>query len=426
MKRLAIGDFRLAIGSWRLLNSVAARGFFRCDGNCGQFGGFLEKCCKFGLRKQLSFLNHLKPKTALVRFFLNDAHLCNKFSFAPGTAGRTVVCADTGSCAPKLFAQDFCNQSPGQTLDNIQAAVAKLLGSPLQFFLSHRKTLQSPTPACRAKITAVNRQSPIENRKFPPAFTLIEVLVSVAVLAIILVMVLQVVNGLLQSTRTQTQKIDSSAAARRVLDVMSTDLQSAVVGENSAILAPIVSTNTLLAFLTTRRGPAGTPNPRFLAVRYALTNNEVFRSYGAVNSSQTNLIDANLATVTPNEPLAKGILAIQIRAVTETNRYPVGAEPSANWATRVQYNGIPIPSGYQALLTRSSLFASAAPNTLALEIWIAAVDEQNAEVLKSINRSYNPTNSNPAAWRNEIDKSTNLTSQAKASIRVLNKIIPLP
>lgn len=275
-------------------------------------------------------------------------------------------------------------------------------------------------PFLNEQLPTGNRQSPIAN-----SFTLIELLVSVAVLAIILVMMLQVVNGLLQSTGTQSQKMNSSAAARRVLDVMATDLQNAVTGENSAILIPIANPNMLLTFLTKRRGPAGTSNSRFLAVSYGFSNNEVSRSYGAVNERETDLIDPTLATITPVEPLAKGILAIQIRAVTETSKYPVVATPSANWATTNHYNGFPLPSGYQALLTRSPLFSSAAPNTLSLEIWIAAIDEQNAELLKSINRSYNPTNSDPALWRRDIDAS-NLTSQAKASIRVLNKIVPIP
>jgi len=211
--------------------------------------------------------------------------------------------------------------------------------------------------------------------------------------------------------------------------VLAADLQNAVTGENSAILVPTENASTgnastLLSFLTLRRAPEGSIDPRFLAVRYALTNNAIVRSYGAVGDDETDLINPDLATITPVEPLATGILAIQIRAVTETNKYRVGAEPSANWATRDQYNGIPLPPGYQALLTRSPIFSSAAPNTLALEIWIATIDAQNAALVGSMNRSFNPSD-DPTMWREEVDAS-NLPSQAKASIRVLNKTVPLP
>jgi len=422
MKKMTIGDFRLAIGAGRLLTLVSARSFFRCDSNRGQFGSFFEKCYKFGWRRQIPFLNHLTPKPAFVRLFLRDAHLCKKLGLAPGTAGRAVLFADTGSCAPKLPAQDFCDKSLGQSLDNIQAAVAKLLGSRLQFFLGHREKLRSPTSTCRTKITSPNPQSPIKNRQ-STAFTILELLVAMAVLAIILVMLIQVVNGLLQSTRIQSQKMDSTAAARQALDVMAMDLQNAVVGENAAILAPTATGTTLFSLITSRRGPLGSSTPRFLAVSYGMTNNQISRSYGSVAFTQTNLINPTLGTATvPVEPLAKGILAVQVRAITETTNFPITSTASANWAT-TNYNGTPVPIGYQAILTRTPAFSSAFTNTTrALEIWIAAIDEQNAKLIPA---SYKPSNSDPAAWQAEID-GAGIPAQAKASIRILNKTIPLP
>jgi type II secretory pathway pseudopilin PulG len=253
------------------------------------------------------------------------------------------------------------------------------------------------------------------------AFTILELLVSIAVLAIILVMLVQVVNGLLQSTRTQSQKMDSSAAARRVLDVMAMDLQNAVVGENAAILAPTAAGSNLFTLLTSRRGPTNSSTPRFLAVSYAMTNSQISRSYGSVPFTQTNLIDPSLGTATvPVEPLAKGILAIQVRAITETTNFPITSAASANWATN-RYNGFPVQTGYQTLLTRSPAFSSAFTNTTrALEIWIVAIDEQNAKLT-----SYKPTNPDPAAWRAEID-GAGIPAQAKASIRILNNTVPLP
>jgi hypothetical protein len=81
-----------------------------------------------------------------------------------------------------------------------------------------------------------------------------------------------------------------------------------------------------------------------------------------------------------------------------------------------------VPSGYQAILTRAPAFSSAFTNTTrALEIWIVAIDEQNAKLIPA---SYKPTNPDPAAWRVEID-GAGIPAQAKASIRILNKTVPL-
>lgn len=255
------------------------------------------------------------------------------------------------------------------------------------------------------------------------AFTILELLVSMAVLAIILVMLVQVVNGLLQSTRTQSQQMDSVASARRAIDVMAADLQNAVVGESSAILAPTSAGSNLLALLTSRRGSNGSASHRFLAVSYSTSaDSQLIRSYKSVDFAQTNLLAAATNTVAPFEPLARGILAVQVRAITETTNFPVTAAAAANWATNT-YNGIPAPTGFQAIITRSPAFAYSLTNrTRALEIWVAAVDDQNRQLLPS---SYRPANADPTTWRSEIDSSA-IPAQAKSGIRVLNKTIPLP
>jgi len=133
---------------------------------------------------------------------------------------------------------------------------------------------------------------PLRHSAFIPqtfrAFTVIELLFAMAVLAMILVMMVQVVNGILQSTRTQSQQMDSVATARRALDTMLTDIQSAVIGESSTILAPSTSSSNLFAMLTTRHGMSGAADHRFLAVTYSLNpSNQIVRSHGSVNFAQT-------------------------------------------------------------------------------------------------------------------------------------------
>lgn len=263
------------------------------------------------------------------------------------------------------------------------------------------------------------------------AFTILELLTAMAVLALILVMLVQVVNGLLQSTRTQNQQMDSVASARQAIDVMATDFRNAVVGENAAILIPTVAGSNAFALLTSRRGAAGAmADHRFLAVRYSTNaTNQIIRSYGSVGISDTDLLAATVSAATNDGvPLAKGILGIQARAVGDgTNTYPITNAASANWATN-SYNGLLPPTGYQALITRAPAFAANLTNrTRAIEIWIAAVDEQNYALLQGSSKVATAQASlgpDPQAWRAALD-ACDIPAQAKAGIRVLNKTIPI-
>ncbi len=264
------------------------------------------------------------------------------------------------------------------------------------------------------------------------AFTLIELLTAMAVLALILVMMLQVVNGLLQSTRTQSQQMDSVATARRALDVITSDLNHAVVGENATILAPDGANSNLFALLVSRRGISGATDHRFLAVSYSTNaSNQLIRSYGSVSYGQTNMLEAVTDVSSPVEPLARGILAIQVRAIADgTNSYAFTNAASANWSTN-NYNGFTAPAGYKALLVRGPTFVSFLPSstnfTRGVEVWITAVDDQNYSLLESANQlatTRDLLGADPTAWQTAIDTST-IPPQAKSGIRILNKTIPL-
>lgn len=262
------------------------------------------------------------------------------------------------------------------------------------------------------------------------AFTLVELLTAMAVLALILVMMLQVVNGLMQSTRTQNQQMDSGATARRALDVIATDLNNAVLGEGATILAPSNGTGSnLFALLTSRRGGNGAANHRFLAVSYSTNSgSQLIRSYGSTSFGETNMLTAATNTAPSTEPLARGILGVQARAIAEgTNSYALDSAATNNWATN-NYNGITPPPGYKAIITRAPSFSAGLTNrTRAIEIWIAAVDDQNYKLLDGANMVATVRGllgADPAAWRSTIDAAA-IPSQAKSGIRILNKTIPV-
>lgn len=261
-------------------------------------------------------------------------------------------------------------------------------------------------------------------------FTLLEVLVAAAVLGLVMALVLQIVNGVLQSTGGQNHQMASLAASRRALDAMTADLQKAVVGENAAILVPSGPGTNLFAVITQRRAPANQP-ARFLAVRY-FTNarNEIYRAYGPVAFGTTDLLGAAATAGTTNVPLATGILAVAVRAQADgTNSYAVTDPPSANWSTNT-YNTFAAPDDYKALLTTGPGFGAGLSNrTRALEIWMVAADGQTLALLTSlaklsaVSSALNPAK--PADWRSALD-AADIPPHAKSAIRVLSKTIPVP
>ncbi len=257
------------------------------------------------------------------------------------------------------------------------------------------------------------------------AFTILELLTAMAVLAMILVMLIQVVNGILQSTRSQSQQMDSVGTARRILDVIDADLALSVVDENAAVLAH--DNTSGLAFLTARRGPVGTAvDHRFLAVTYAATNGRLTRSYGSVDFSSENLLIA-ATNVSTSSVLAEGILAFQVRVVTDSGNYVSTVSSGAPWSTNI-YNSYASPADWKALITRSPDFSSGFTNRVrALTIWVAAVDDQNRELLKNtaqFEQTQAALGDDPTAWRSQLD-ALPIPSPAKSGIRILTKTIPL-
>ena len=265
------------------------------------------------------------------------------------------------------------------------------------------------------------------------AFTLVELLTATAILSLLLMLMFQIVSEILQSTKVQNQQMESVASARRALDVMACDLQNAVVGEDVSILVPSSpGTTNLFSLMAYRRGPNGDATNRFLAINYSTNgSDQLFRSYGGVDYLQTNFLSVTNATNTPPYPLASHILGVEALAVTERTNYSLTTNPEANWATN-QYNSTNnTPDGFNALITTKPNFASGLTNrTYAMQIWIAAVDEQNYSVLTHNSDFYSKVkdalSGDPLGWRDQVDSNRNIPSTIKSGIRILSKTITLP
>ncbi len=258
------------------------------------------------------------------------------------------------------------------------------------------------------------------------AFSLIELLTAMAVLAMVMAILLQVVSGISKSTQMQSQQMDSLGAARRALDTMAIDLSGAVVGEASSVLILPAANN--LALVTDRRG-TNSANHRFLAVTYGLNGSQLIRTYRSVSFAETDLLSAacdtnNSATST----LADGVLGLSIRISTASGPQSGANADTANYATNV-YNGFTVPANWKALVTSAVTFASKLTNrAVGLDVWIAAVDEQNRKLLEETEKLafvQESLGSDPAQWRANID-SAEMPLPAKSSIQVLNKSITFP
>lgn len=265
--------------------------------------------------------------------------------------------------------------------------------------------------------------------------TLPELLVAVAVLSLLLVLIFQVIEEVLHVTQAQEDKIEAVSSGRRLLDVMSVDLENAIIGSDATVIAPASGTNTILAMLCNRRAPSSASASRFLAVKYTLdSRNRVYRSYGPVGFSRTNLMEAALnASTNPAAdaaiPLASGILAVQARAFTAKTNYPVSSTPSPNWAVTNSYRGYPVPPGYNALVTTSSGYGASLTNcTRSLEISVAAVDSADyGLIVSSGNLSAVKTAlaGDPIGWKVALDNLA-IPPRIKSAIRILQKTTPLP
>lgn len=266
------------------------------------------------------------------------------------------------------------------------------------------------------------------------AFSLVEVLVAMSVLAIILALMLQVVNGILASTRTQNQQMDSSSIARRALDIMLKDLQQAAIAENAALLFPADSSSTnIIAMLAKRRGPGdATTDHRFLAVRYSTNaRHELFRSFGSVSLDEVDLLGSPVtnATNTPVNPILKGILGLQITAKTEGGEnHSLKSSASTGWATN-RWNQADVPAGWRALTSTSPSWSSTATNrTQSLEIRIAAINPEGYALLESTGGlpSIEAALQAPAnEWREQIDRS-DIPPETKSAIRIIARTISVP
>lgn len=432
--KLRILDFGL-----RNLDFVSGRAD-RGDHDRRDFGGFLDEGGELCFGKKVSLGDHREPKTRFIGFFLHGPELGGKFRFAATSTYRPIVCGHAGRATPKLPAQNICRDPYWQCVHDIQTTIRKPLCPLFQLAFIH-STASKQKAHNFAKFPNSQFQNPrskIQNPKLS-AFTLVELLVAMAVLSLVLVLMTQVVDGIMQSTRTQNQQMEAVASARRAVDVLALDLKHALVNRSASILVPSTpNSQTRLLFFTERRGPQGPQTAgdhRFLAIAYDFdaATAELRRKYRSI--AITDRIDFGTLTSGPwsstTFPTASGIWALDLRVVDENgdshSLNPV--TPEDNWATDT-YNEIATPAGFSALISPGPDFAANLTNRARMvEVWMAASDEQVSSIIEETSSRASlqaALGDDPALWRENIDAAENLPGPVKSGVRIIQKNIPLP
>lgn len=287
---------------------------------------------------------------------------------------------------------------------------------------------------CENPQRAPKENAAIYSRRRISAFTIVELLVASAVLCLILALLLQVINGTLQSSRLINQRLDATEGARRALDILATDLGNCVIDSDTFILA---SANQDMAFITRGRGPRGV-STRFLAVNFRVNaDHELIRSFKPIAWGTSDLLAQSVESATGTKSvLSRGILALSIQAILEDGRsVPIFPIDSSAAVVKEKLNSVIIPSNWGAL--RSNASSTEIGSDLyarSLLITVVAVDERNYKLLESSGSLMRIINvlTQPLAdenislkWSSSLDNSS-FELPAKAAIRILSKTVELP
>ena len=260
------------------------------------------------------------------------------------------------------------------------------------------------------------------------AFTLLEVMVAGAVLIMLLVALIQILDGAIRSSGLMNQQIDAIRDARMSLDVLCADLDNVVTRDGARILLTGSGADTRLAFLTRSRGPS-TSISRFLAVSYSLSGTAGFtRSYAGIewDKSSDLIFSATQSQSGSLSMLSQGVLAWSISALTTSgSSILLTANASAEGSAT---EALPAYAGWRALRTSSPDYPD---GVRSLQVTLAAMDEASLQRftgdLATIRAEFTqpPANQSAAAlWNAAIN--TKIRAPVRPSIRMVSKTVDLP
>jgi prepilin-type N-terminal cleavage/methylation domain-containing protein len=202
-------------------------------------------------------------------------------------------------------------------------------------------------------------------------FTLIELLAAMAVFVLVLILLVQVANHTLQTTKLVNQQMDATQRARTVLDALSLDLEGLAAQNGLTLFARTVAANSELAFLTQSRGPSGIAGFRNMAVAYRLENDGLVRRSSEVTWEQSDVVSRIVGAASSNtvSVIAQGILRFEAVAVLEN-----GSVVPLSQAGSPTIFDQPIPDGFLGLHLNT---ANTASRVVTIIVAVAALDSQS-------------------------------------------------
>ena len=272
-------------------------------------------------------------------------------------------------------------------------------------------------------------------------FTLVEILVAVAVLALIIAMAVQILSFTLQVSLSSSHQLDASQRCRAVLDAIGADLTNLVVTNGSTVLVQDTGGTVQLAFLSSGRGPNTATDFRLLTVGYQFVttgpNQGINRTTSVVPWETANLLaqSANPTGTPATSVLAKSIVRFDAVALLDNGQIvlltpptPTPPATTVSWiTTTTTANGQAVPAGWSALVLAQALPDPNNPRVKALIIGVASLDDQTFN-LPNVSGMTNQLTA-PAllagqaqtpvdAWNAAIDAG-NLTSDPKPAVTSL-------
>lgn len=215
------------------------------------------------------------------------------------------------------------------------------------------------------------------------AFTLIEILVSVAVLAVLFVVVMQVSGYMFNASHISSVQMDANQQARTVLDVLSSDINSAVTDYGQTFLVKQgAGNNTEMAFVIRDRGSASETDTRFIAVHYSLgADGGVVRRRAPITFGDTDYLagiaQAVQSSASSSDVIAGSMLRMEVVLILDNGQI-VPLTESGSWLAD-KVNGESLPStlsGFSALALKTFSIDPNNPRVLAFVIGVAALDAQ--------------------------------------------------
>jgi len=238
-------------------------------------------------------------------------------------------------------------------------------------------------------------------------FTLIEVLVASAILAVMLVVFLSVSNYASQAWKGSQEKMEEFSTARVVMNRIRADLESIIIRQDLPLFP-----NNAMGFMTVKRGVSSDANTRQLSyVEYAAnSSNQIVRSSraylltGDVPPFSTNS-SIPAPTTTDINPLASGVIGFQSVFLNKDGTWSTNFNSTNSVAVRV------------SLLVVSSDGLKYLQNAGRLSAVTAAMALTSADITNS-------TNSPEGIWNDRIGPG--MDSKTARSLRAFERLFFLP